>query len=232
MSPNTSANAPPTPSHHPATADAQKACFGLRLLRGERPGALFRLSSGSDFLVGRTRGALCFPTDRALSDPHALFMAGQGWLALRVFPTRAGVYRQLRGEARISAGTLFSVGNHHLRFLGKLPEAADAGAGLPLAKRALYGVEELLRGAIAGRRVVRPAPRLIIGNGGCDLDFPGDPLVQARHCELSFESKGTFLRDLGSADGTYLRVPDDEELLLEAGDCLRIGAQFLQVEGA
>lgn len=231
MSPDTSKKVSSAQPRAEATTPS-KACLALRLLRGERTGARFLLNGGGDYLVGRTQGALNFPTDRALSDPHALFMAGQGWLAMRVFPTRAGVYRRLRGEARIEAGTLFSVGNHHLRFLGKLPEAVDtdAGNGPPPGRRPLYGVEELLRGAIAGRRVVRPAPRLIIGNGGCDLDFQDDPLVQARHCELSFEPKGTFLRDLGSADGTFLRVPDDEELLLEPGDCLRIGDQFLQVE--
>lgn len=232
MSPDTSRMAQPTPPQ-PRAAPAQGASLGLRVLRGERPGALFRLGSGGDYLVGRTRGALAFPTDASLSDPHALFMAGQGWLALRVFPTRAGVYRRLIGEAQIGPGALFSVGHHHLRFLGRLPQpGGEASAGRASGRRALYGVEELLRGAIAGRRAVRPAPRLIIGNGGCDLDFAGDPLVQARHCELSFEAKGTFLRDLGSADGTFLRVPDDEELLLEPGDCLRIGAQFLEVEAA
>lgn len=228
MSKSTSKKSPSLPSRSELPT-VEKSRFSLRVLRGEKPGSLFRLPAEGELTVGRTRGTLCFPTDASLSDPHALLAIRQGRLALRVLPTVGGVYRRLRGEAQIESGALFSVGCHHLRFVGKLPDVEEKIFGATHTK-ALYGVEELLSGGISGRRAVRPAPRLIIGSGGCDLAFSGDSSLQGRHCELSFEQKGTFLRDLGSVDGTFLRLMEEEEVLLEQGDTLRIGAQFLLIE--
>ena len=48
----------------------------------------------------------------------------------------------------------------------------------------------------------------------------------------SGRTKGTFLRDLGSEDGTFLRLPVGEPIELEEGDCLRLGDQILVVEDA
>lgn len=223
---------PSSPPRSDAPSSA-KIHLCLRQLRGEHAGKTFHLPESGEFLVGRTRGALSFASDRSLDDPHALLTRDEhGRLTLRAFPTRTGVYRRLRGEALIEPGAFFSVGGHHLRFLGQLPNASGLDTRQTLTKRPIFAVEELFRGAIPGRRVVRPAPRLIVGHGGCDLDFPDDPLVQARHCELSFEAKGTFLRDLGSEDGTFLRLPVGEPIELEEGDCLRLGDQILVIEDA
>jgi hypothetical protein len=201
--------------------------FGLRVLRGERPDALFLLPAEGDVAVGRAQ----FPTDEAIDAPHAIFSIFQGRLVLRVLPTIGGVYRRLRDEARIEPGALFSVGGHHLRFLGKLPMPQEKIFGAPRPK-ALYGVEELLSGGIAGRRIVRPTPRLTIGTSGCDFNLPRSPdaAIQERHCELAIEKEACLLRDLDSASGTFLRLAEGESFSIEAGEELRIGAQFLRVE--
>lgn len=214
---------------NPGMAEKGAGRFVVTILAGERPGRRYVLPADGDVAIGRNAGGITFPSDPCIADLHGVFSVASGRVTLKVCRTAGGIYRRLGGEMRLMPGDLFTVARHHLRFLGTFPDEADGDVYGAKYTGAMVGVEEILKDGVRGKRLVRPSPRIIIGRDGCDLNFENDWLVSERHCELSLESTGAFLRDLGSNAGTFLRIGDGEEVSLQSGDQLRLGDQFIQL---
>jgi pSer/pThr/pTyr-binding forkhead associated (FHA) protein len=70
----------------------------------------------------------------------------------------------------------------------------------------------------------------ILGREVGDIVFTGDPFMSRRHAALNRNpAKDSFtLTDLGSSNGTFLRVRGKVEL--KAGDQLRIGQQLFRFD--
>jgi pSer/pThr/pTyr-binding forkhead associated (FHA) protein len=69
-----------------------------------------------------------------------------------------------------------------------------------------------------------------IGRGGCAVDLGDDAQVSQAHAEISVEQDGTArLRDLGSSNGTYVKIPPHAERELRDGDFIRMGREVLRV---
>ena len=84
----------------------------------------------------------------------------------------------------------------------------------------------------AGLRSTHPFvhPRMLLGRtGDNDLSF-NDPNVSTRHCELAAEQGHLVVRDLGSANGTFVNDKRVSEARLETGDLVRIGKTQVQVQ--
>ncbi len=94
----------------------------------------------------------------------------------------------------------------------------------------LFSLEEVFHGGRPGRVCTRSGPVLAVGKSGCDLNFPNDPLIQPRHCEVVVDPMGALLRDLNTADGTFIRLAQGTERNLLPGDMVRIGQQILKIE--
>ncbi|HET9553028.1 MAG TPA: FHA domain-containing protein, partial [Anaeromyxobacteraceae bacterium] len=91
-------------------------------------------------------------------------------------------------------------------------------------------VEEWLEGGVGGRLFVRGGPSITIGRAGCAINLGDDPHLSQAHCELTLEHDGgARLRDLGSSNGTFVRVPPHAERELHDGDGLRLGREVLRV---
>jgi pSer/pThr/pTyr-binding forkhead associated (FHA) protein len=91
-------------------------------------------------------------------------------------------------------------------------------------------VEEWLEGSVGGRVFVRGGPAITIGRAGCVLNLGDDPYLSQAHAELLVDAEGgARLRDLGSSNGTYVRVPPHAERELHDGDGLRMGREVLRV---
>jgi len=91
-------------------------------------------------------------------------------------------------------------------------------------------IEEVLEGGGVGRVCKRPGPVVTIGRTGCDLNFPTDGFISARHAELSVAGETPFLKDVGSANGIFLRVQPRSDRVLQHGDYLLLGRELLRVE--
>ena len=68
-----------------------------------------------------------------------------------------------------------------------------------------------------------------IGRKNCDISFENDTLMSDSHASISHGEDGYFLRDDGSANGVFLRLPAARKTPLQPGDLLRLGRQFLLV---
>jgi pSer/pThr/pTyr-binding forkhead associated (FHA) protein len=175
---------------------------------------------------------LLFPDDPFLAPLHATFYFHEERLFVRDEGAASGLFVRLKAPQRILPGAFFAAGDHLLRFAGPLSAPSP---GQPLvygapAPASLFCLEEILEGGRRGRACVRPGPLLTVGRSGCDLCFPSDALLAPRHCELLLDAEGATLRDLGTPEGTYLRVAPGAQCPLEPGDCVRIGLQVLRIE--
>ena len=205
-----------------------------RVLRGERLGQVLPL--GMQATVGRGTCELSFPRDPFLSAAHCSLVFDHGRLLLRDHDSSSGTFVRIYEEENLGPGDLFAVGDHLLRFAGPLPVpvAAEDGTkitGGPRPPSDAVKIEEVHEGTLAGRTVVRRGPALVLGRDeGCDVSFPGDRFVSSRHCTIAVGSSGRArIKDLGSTNGTFLRMAPGAERELFKGDCVRIGGEVLQL---
>ncbi|MFL5411100.1 MAG: FHA domain-containing protein, partial [Myxococcales bacterium] len=78
----------------------------------------------------------------------------------------------------------------------------------------------------------RKGPVISIGRSGCDLNFPSDQRISARHAEIRISADGTtMLADLGTArSGVLLRLRRNEVRQLFDGDAVQLGGELLRVK--
>jgi pSer/pThr/pTyr-binding forkhead associated (FHA) protein len=199
-------------------------------------GATFRLNAES-VEAGREKGAVLFPDDECLAPHHATFFYRGGALHVRDEGAAGGVFLRLRGlSVPLKAGDLFVVGDRLLRYAGPLPSAPPPppdgtirlGAPRPAGPAAV--VEEWMEGGVAGPVFVRAGPSITIGRAGCAVNLGDDTFLSQAHAELLLEPDGTVrLRDLGSSNGTFVKIPPHAERELRDGDCVRMGREVLRV---
>lgn len=207
---------------------AQGKLILIRGLAGE--GRQFPLSA-TPTMAGR-EGVAAFPEDPYVARAHASFFFRGSSLVVHDAGALNGLYVKLRQAQALRPGDMFVVGERLLRFRGAetLSSPSPGRHGSPRTTDRVITVEEVLEGGAVGRVCRRAGPLLSIGRAGCDLNFGRDGFVSARHAEISIAGETAFLRDLGSANGTFLRVPPRDERELQHGDYLLMGRELLRVE--
>ena len=72
-----------------------------------------------------------------------------------------------------------------------------------------------------------PETGVHMGRERGDVLFPEDGYVSGLHCRIAHENGKTYLTDLGSSNGTFLRLR--EELEVRSGEVLLMGQQLFRV---
>jgi pSer/pThr/pTyr-binding forkhead associated (FHA) protein len=228
---------PPAWPRGEKAGDAGRRALRLVLEGGAgSKGATFPLYAES-VAAGRSEGAIRFPDDPSLAPHHATFFYRAGALHVRDVGAPGGIHLRLRGlPVPLRAGDPFVVGSRLLRYAGPLaPAEADPPdgtrrLGAPRPAPPAVVLEECLEGGAVGRVFVRSGPSVTIGRAGCAVNLGDDPHVSQAHAELVLDADGTArLRDLGSSNGTYVKVPAHAERELRDGDFVRMGHEVLRV---
>jgi len=131
----------------------------------------------------------------------------------------------------LEPGHCFALGDHLLRHGGLVhpPAQPDPRYGAPLPGQGPFlRLETVLLGGGTGRVWVLPFP-VRIGRRQGEVHLP-DRFVSARHCALYRDGERVLLEDLGSSNGTYLRIPPDHPWPLRRGDILRLGRNIFRVQ--
>jgi pSer/pThr/pTyr-binding forkhead associated (FHA) protein len=194
--------------------------------------------SGETMDLGQSEGDIILSEDMYLSARHARFTGRNGGRTLIDLGSLNGIYLRIRGMAVLTDGDLFLVGLQLLKFELELGGMADL-APIRVAGCSLFGSSTSPRYARLSERTIDGAPRsvfvvgrdeTILGREVGDIVFSGDPFMSRRHAALTRDpTDGTFtLRDLGSSNGTFLRVRGKVDL--EPGDHLRIGQHLFRYE--
>jgi hypothetical protein len=207
----------------------------LILIRGDSGvDGLSYMLQGTEHVAGREEGQILFPEDSWLSRRHANFVYESGQLVVRDEGSLNGVYVRVRDSVPITFGAGFLCGEQ--LFVLEPPPDDTAGPAPDQTyfyssprKACGYRLVQLVAGGARGIEHCAHGSTLKIGREECDLNFPTDVYMSAVHARIDVGPDGRFtLTDLGSKNGTYVRVQGS--LSLKHGDYLFMGRQLLRVE--
>lgn len=205
----------------------------LILIKGEgMDGISYHLNS-TEHLAGRMEGAILFTEDKWLSPKHANFFYRDDRLEVRDEGSCNGVYVCFRKEASIKDGSMFLAGEQVFkveRVSEYIDDPADDGTYFFASPRRepSFRIIQILEGGGHGMVVHAKNNKVEIGREGGDMNFPNDPYISSRHLRVEMAGSALKLVDLGSKNGTYLKISGEKALT--HGDYLFIGKQLLRVE--
>jgi len=180
-------------------------------------------------LIGRGQGAL-FDADPYLSPRHAEFVLSEGGLEVRDLRSLNGVFVRITEEEPLESGDSFRIGQELLRFDAINPPTPleDDTEIIGTPNPGYWGRLSV----VVGRDLDGPAFPLFeeaanMGRERGDILFPEDGYVSGGHCQLSVRDGGVYLKDLGSSNGTFLRVR--ESRVVPSGSLMLMGQQLFRV---
>ncbi|HEU4726427.1 MAG TPA: FHA domain-containing protein [Kofleriaceae bacterium] len=211
----------------------QAARAKLTLIRGDGDDGVSFTLAGQEHLAGRGDCAISFPDDPFLSPIHANFLYANNQLIVRDQGSLNGVYVRISGSAELVNGAMVLVGEQVLSVEQAVqPEDLPDGEGTyysaSMVRPATLEIRQNLRGGQIGWVHRVEGDVVTLGRENNDINFPDDPFISGRHAELRIAGGVLTVTDLGSRNGTFVRVHD--ERVLKHGDYVFLGQQLLRVE--
>lgn len=192
-------------------------------------GGAYALHEGEN-LIGRGQGAL-FDSDAYLSPRHGEFSIGTNGLVVRDLRSLNGVFLKINAEEALESGDVFRIGQELLRFeVISAPQPLEDGTdimGTP--NPGFWGRLSVVVGRdVDGSAFPLFGEAVVVGRERGDILFPEDGYVSGAHARISLNDGRVFLADLGSSNGTFLRIRG--ERTLTDGSFILMGQQLFRVE--
>ncbi len=225
----------PAPAAAPAPVRPEVAAGPVLVLTALRAdgteAGTYQLPGGSGS-VGRETGSV-FAGDSYLSPRHATFRSsGAGKAVVKDEGSLNGVYKKLARDTpvELKPNDIFRMGQEILRFepLRSEPAGPDGVERLGSPSKGYIGRIALVIGRDeTGNAYPIPEGGLHLGRERGDILFPEDGYVSGLHCRLSWDGHRLLLTDLGSSNGTFLRITGEAEV--RTGDVLLMGQQLFRI---
>ena len=181
-------------------------------------------------VIGRELGGV-FGSDSYLSPKHARLNMRAGRLFVEDVGTLNGTYIRLKRDTPevVANGQYFRIGQEILRFEAMESERPIDGVEVMGSPCVGYvGSVVLVTGRDAtGNAYPIPQTGVHVGRERGHILFPEDGYVSGLHCSLTMQGNTLLLTDLGSSNGTFLRLPGEREL--HDGDIILMGQQLFRV---
>ncbi|HSS39214.1 MAG TPA: FHA domain-containing protein [Polyangia bacterium] len=225
------------PNPMAAAARVAQQSVGFKLIvvhRDGTDGITYNLL-GDQIDIGRTEGDLLFE-DPHLAPRHARVSASLTGRVLTPLETRNGVYVRLRGSIDLQDGDTILVGKQVLRFElltdieRNLRPAVEHGVvvfGTPV-RPPWARIRQITPAAITRDVYHLTRPEVVLGRESGDVVFSDDEFMSRRHVQIAFRNGRGHLEDLGSSNGTFLRLRGPHGL--SSGDLIRMGDELLRFE--
>jgi len=231
------ANVPAVQPLSAAVRGAANQQTGFRLVvvhRDGTDGITYNLL-GDQIDIGRSEGDLLFE-DPHLAPRHARIVASLTGRVLTPLEARNGVYVRLRGAVDLQDGDYVLMGKQVLKFeTVSEPErnvrpALEHGVvvfGTPV--RPPWARLKQVTPAGVGRDIFHlTRPDIVLGREIGDIIFSEDEFMSRRHAQISYRNGRGHIEDLGSSNGTFLRLRGPHGLA--SGDLIRLGDELLRFE--
>jgi pSer/pThr/pTyr-binding forkhead associated (FHA) protein len=243
-------------SHDPPSEQAHRATVGpgasasavaveqkrmlARIVSVRRDGSDGEVQEISDETVdlGRNAGGLTFADDPYLSDRHCRFYLKNGRWMVRDLSSCNGVYLRIRETVSLEHLDTMLLGkqvlvferlSEHERELGPAVENGVLVFGSPL-RTPWARLRQMTVAGISRDVYHLVRPRVTVGREDGDILFPDDEFMSRKHLAMSLVDGHVQLQDLGSSNGTYIRIQEPRELA--PGAMIRVGDQLLRFEVA
>jgi hypothetical protein len=199
-----------------------------------REGMTFTLRAG-ETLCGRVNGIILFD-DPYVSPTHCKFNFQNGHLKVADAQSLNGIYVRVRADKKLGDGDLLRVGRQLFRFellsnsaiQVKTVDEDDSKVWGSPHPGAFGRLVQILDDGRTGEIRLLAGERVQIGREIGDIVMPSDGFISGRHCVFLRQGGDVVLQDLGSSNGTYVRVKGESEIA--HGDFLLVGNQMLRVE--
>lgn len=193
-------------------------------------GVTFQLT-GYEVTVGRNAGPP-FAGDSYLSPVHATFTFTDGVCVVRDEDSLNGVYYKIPRDMPVPLrdGSIFRIGQEILEFTnlrggpsgGSVETMGSPNPGY------LGRVSLVIGRRTYGNSFLVPQDGAHIGRERGDVVFPEDGYVSGLHCRISGEQGRTMLTDVGSSNGTFMRLQGEHSC--RNGELLLMGQQLFRLQ--
>jgi pSer/pThr/pTyr-binding forkhead associated (FHA) protein len=199
----------PTPSLRPPEPRAL-----ITLIRPDgSEGGTFNLREGEN-KIGREHGGI-FENDGYLSPTHCdLIVQGNGAI-VRDLESLNGVFVRMIGEEEIQPGQIIRMGQELLRFdLIEPPQPLEDGTEVMGSPNPGYWgkITVIIGNGVDGSAYPLLGDSITMGRERGDINFPDDGYVSGLHARLSTRGGKVYLADLGSSNGSFLRVQGEKKI--------------------
>ena len=143
-----------------------------------------------------------------------------------------GVYKKLTRDVpvELKPTDVFRIGQEIIRYEPLTPEppTADGVERLGASSKGYVGRIALIIGRDAtGNAFPLPESGVQLGRERGDVLFPEDGYVSGLHCRITCEEGRVAITDLGSSNGSFIRLRAETEL--QSGDVLLMGQQLFRI---
>jgi pSer/pThr/pTyr-binding forkhead associated (FHA) protein len=181
-------------------------------------------------IIGRGQAAL-FDADAYLSPRHAELSAGPEGVTIRDLQSLNGIFLKIGGEEPLESGDIFRIGQELLRFeVISPPQPLEDGTeimGTP--NPGFWGRLSVIVGRdVDGSAFPLFGESIVLGRERGDILFPEDGYVSGTHSRIALQGDRVFLTDLGSSNGTFLRLR--RERVVPTGSFVLMGQQLFRLE--
>ena len=213
----------------------EKLCKLITIDQSGREGMTFTIKNG-ETICGRVNGIILFFDDPFVSPTHCKFSFYGGQLKVTDQGSLNGVYMRVKQERRLVDGELIRVGRQLFRFETmrsaafqvKKVDGDDSRIWGSPSPSAFGRLVQILDDGRTGEIRLLTGDRCQLGREVGDIVMPTDGFISGRHCVFTQQDGEAVLTDLGSSNGTYIRVRNEADIA--HGDFVLVGNQMLRVE--
>ncbi len=187
--------------------------------------------------IGRSQADINFPADSTLAPLHARIFVDNGQLFVETLAgSSKSIFVRICGGYTLEHEDIVLMGGQVLQFR-EISSAMSAAAqiGVPwddITKELAVPVAELVRLQASGQVSARfplSASEVLLGRVKGTYTFPDDKLMSRLHARILQRAEDFLLEDIGSRNGTFVKVRKKKKSLLSDNASILLGNQSLRI---
>lgn len=207
----------------------------LRVLKDGSIGDQYKLKDDK-LEVGRLRGDVQFPEDEKMAPSHARFSVEKDQLFIEDISGVSSVFIGLIATYTMRDSDIIRMGEQLFRFREKVEAVANAAArGTTITDLSAAMDEPVAELIFVGPDFLDTPARLPLneeeisfGRSRGTYVFPEDPFMSRAHCKIYHRGEDFFVEDLGSRNGTFIKVRGKAPV--PNGATVLVGSQVFKLE--
>ncbi len=215
--------------HQPGPAAQPSMRWRMVLIRPDgTEGGMHELRDG-DNQIGREHGEI-FENDGYLSPTHASLLIQGGSAEVRDLGSLNGVFVKMSEDEELRPGQVIRIGQELLRFdMIEPPQPLDDGTEVMGSPNPGYWgkITVVIGSGVDGSAYPLLNESVTLGRERGEINFPDDGYVSGLHARLTNQNGKYVLSDLGSSNGTFIRVQDHRTLY--DGSFILLGQQLFRL---